>query len=568
MSFPRFALFWCICVSAVSSSALDREAFTFTHYLLDVRVEPEQQRLAVRGTITLRNDSAAPQKNAVLQISSSLDWRSIRVEGSPVQFVSQVYTSDIDHTGALSEAIVTLPRVVQPHAMIDLQIGYEGVVAQNATRLTRVEIPEEKARHSDWDQISREFTAVRGIGYVTWYPVATEAANLSQGNSVFEAVGRWKAKEVGSEMSLSFSTTAKQPVLASGTRTNFTVLNLDSKDSNKYSSYTIVNFGVTVPSFVLADYDVSEKPAFSKVYYLPGHENAARLYSEESAKLQDFISFLGRGHGSVTVAELADSEAAPFESDEMLLTPLSRDAQFVDITLVHALAHTHFRSARPWIDEGLAHFAQALWREQQAGRQAALDYMGPHRTALEATEKAAAEQKDSAAAQSLISTSEEEYYRSKAMFVWWMLRDMVGDVALKRAIAGYESQRDTQPSYVQKLIEKQSHRDLEWFFDDWVYRDRGLPDFRVASAYTRQMLNGTYLLTVSVENRGGAGAEVPLRVRLEGGDVTSRVEVRSNATGVVRIEVPSPPREIVVNDGSVPEADTGNNTFEIQKSKN
>ena len=56
--------------------ALDREAFTFTNYDLNVRVEPEQQRLAVRGKITLRNDSSAPQKNLTLQISSSLKWRA------------------------------------------------------------------------------------------------------------------------------------------------------------------------------------------------------------------------------------------------------------------------------------------------------------------------------------------------------------------------------------------------------------------------------------------------------------------------------------------------------------
>ena len=99
-----------LCGVLVQAHAIDREAFTFTNYNLDVRIEPEQQRLAVRGKITLRNDSASPQKNLTLQISSSLDWRSIQLEGKPAQFVSQPYTSDIDHTGALSEALVTLPQ--------------------------------------------------------------------------------------------------------------------------------------------------------------------------------------------------------------------------------------------------------------------------------------------------------------------------------------------------------------------------------------------------------------------------------------------------------------------------
>src|SRR5437867_12187753 len=182
------------------SFALDREAFTFTNYDLDVRIEPEQQRLAARGKLTLRNDSASAQKNLALQISSTLDWRSIQFEGKPAQFVSQVYTSDIDHTGALSEAIVTLPQPVLPKGAIELEIGYEGTIPLDATRLTRIGVPEEVAKHSDWDQIGRSFTALRGIGYVAWYPIAVEAANLSEGYCVFWATGRWKWREAGFRM--------------------------------------------------------------------------------------------------------------------------------------------------------------------------------------------------------------------------------------------------------------------------------------------------------------------------------------------------------------------------------
>jgi len=165
----RFLCALCV-LCGFQSFALDREAFTFTNYDLDVRVEPEQQRLAVRGKLTLRNDSASAQKNISLQVSSTLDWRSIQVSGKPVQFVTQPYTSDIDHTGALSEAIVTLPQAVPPKGTIELDIGYEGTIPLDATRLTRIGVPEELAKHSDWDQIGRSFTAVRGIGYVAWYP--------------------------------------------------------------------------------------------------------------------------------------------------------------------------------------------------------------------------------------------------------------------------------------------------------------------------------------------------------------------------------------------------------------
>src|SRR6266403_1466530 len=194
-------------VSVVSCFSLDREALTFTKYDLDVRIEPEQQRLAVRGTIVLRNDSSTPQKNAALQISSSLTWRSIQAEGKALQFVSQPYVSDIDHTGELSEAIVALPREISSGGSVELNIGYEGVILLDATRLTRIGLPKDTAVHSDWDQISKTYSAVRGVGNVTWYPVAMEVGNLSEGRSLFEVLGRWKKREQKAEVKIRLSLT-------------------------------------------------------------------------------------------------------------------------------------------------------------------------------------------------------------------------------------------------------------------------------------------------------------------------------------------------------------------------
>ena len=115
----RLVLVLAVLASSASGFALDRNAFTFTRYDLHVRVEPAQQALSATGRITLRNDSPAPQKAVALQISSTLAWQSIRLAGQPVMFVTQPYESDIDHTGELSEAIVTLPRDVPPQGTLD-----------------------------------------------------------------------------------------------------------------------------------------------------------------------------------------------------------------------------------------------------------------------------------------------------------------------------------------------------------------------------------------------------------------------------------------------------------------
>src|SRR5208282_4974171 len=157
----------------------------------------------------------------------------------------------------------------------------------------------------------------------------------------------------------------------------------------------------------------------------------------------------------------------------LLLTPLTAtDPKLAGLVAAHQLTHAAFFSPRPWINEGLAHFAQALYLEHRTGRQSALDYIGSHGSALRADESAketttapgSDAANSSSMSRSMINTYDEELYRSKAMCVWWMLRDMVGDQALKKALASYHPEEDKEPSYMQRLIQAQTPKDLEWFF--------------------------------------------------------------------------------------------------------
>jgi hypothetical protein len=562
--------FLCVlCASVVNCFSLDREAFSFTNYDLNVQVEPEQHRLGVRGKITLRNDSQIPQKIAVLQISSSLDWRSVKAGDKALQFVSQPYTSDIDHTGGLSEAIVTLPQAVAPKGTIELEIAYEGVILLDATRLTRIGTPEESANSTDWDQIGSTFSAVRGAGYVAWYPIATEVANLSEGNSLFEVLGRWKNREAGSKMRSQIALTSNNneppQILLNGVKCLDTMQESMGAVSRFLWDCTYQPLRLDAPTLVVANYSVLERPAI-EVRYLPGHDASAATFADEAQKLGPFITdWFGAQREKAKTADLVDPKAAPFESGTLLLMPLAgSDSKLAGIAAAHQLTHAAFLSFRPWIEEGLAHFAQALYLEREKGRPAALDYMGLHRFALsEIEEPTTVPRSEDEVNHSLVNTTNEELYRSKAMCVWWMLRDMVGDPALKKAIAAYRPEQDKEPSYMPRLIAAQTQRDLEWFFDDWVYRDRGLPDFKVESAFSRKTMTGSFMLTITLDNLGTAGAEVPIIVKFAGREIMRRLTVQAKNKAVIRVEVPAPPQEIVVNDGSVPESDTTNNTFNI-----
>jgi hypothetical protein len=573
----RWAVICVVCACASASLALDREAFTISKYDLEIRLEPQQQRLGARGKITLRNDSAQPQKIIGLQISSSLNWRSIRVGGKAVQFVSQPYASDIDHTGALSEAVVTLPTEIKPRDSIEVEIGYEGVIALDATRLTRIGVPEGIAKHTSWDEIGPSFTAVRGAGYVAWYPITTESADFSEGNSLFEVTDRWKAREAdsGFKVALSFANANPDatPTLLCGAQARGSSAKNETgggNGNNNNEDHGILvkcgwsPLGTVTPTFALAAYvDLSKAPL--KLFSLTGHEEGARKYSNALDPAMKFVSeWFGPPSAPVAIADFADPHSAPFESGTMLLASMaSEDSKLAGINLVHELVHSALPSSRPWVYEGMAHFAEAMYRQEQGGRQAALDFLGLHRAAFLDSEKEVLASSGKNIGQPLATTFDETYYRSKAAYVWWMLRDMIGDDALKAAITKYRAAEDKDPKYVEQLIEAASKRDLSWFFDDWVYHDRGLPDFHVQSVHPWTTDKAVQFITVTLENLGSAGAEVPFTVSYEGGEITNRIEVRAKSTATTRVELPAAPSQIVINDASVPESDLTNNVFKI-----
>jgi len=566
----------CVLCGFHSALALDRHAFTFSDYDLKVRVIPATQVFEAQGKVTLQNTTDEPQRRAVLQISSTLEWNSITVAGKRVQYLVAPYTSDIDHSGALSEAIVRLPREIPPQGTIDVEIAYSGKIARNTTRLTNIGVPVERAAHSDWDQISESFTGVRGVGFVAWYPIATDAASLSDGSAVFDAGERWKQQEAQASFSAS--------ICAGGyaTKPNVTVIanvTWGSRDASQVEAgppYAMCNsfawtpLGEAIPTFVVSDYKRLNL-APTAIQHITGHESYARAWAAASDKVAPFITqWFGQRQRPVQIVELPDQNMVPFESGSVFFTPLAgAEQKDIELALAHQLAHASFHSPRLWMDEGLAHFAQALEREQQDGRSAALDYMDARQPPLREAEKEflpapGKTPKRPPRGHPLIGATDEVFFRTKAMFVWWMLRDMVGDDALERAIRGYRPEQDKEFSYFQRLLATEFHRDLEWFFDDWVYRDRGLPDFKVTAVYPRRLIPQDWSVTVSVENSGSAGAEVPVAVRAAYGDERKRVEIHAHEKSAVRIPIPATPQQAVVNDGSVPEFDTSNNAMEIK----
>jgi len=597
--------------SAAQMYSLDRNAFTITSYRLNVQVDRPSHVFAVTyGRLVLRNDSKLPQKNASLQISSSLEWNDIGTDDDPIdckcfaqpkrklQWLGDPYTSDIDHTGSLSEAIVTLEKPVPPGGSVAIDVQYGGNIKPDSGRLTRMGLPEELALHSDWDQISEPFTAVRGLGYVVWYPVSLDAVSMSEGNAVSDAITLWKDRHRNSEFFayLGVTAPAKAPlpcISSNAAKTNrYWTVGGEASDPNAPPADTsqerLQLRGITLeadglqnstPAFAMfSTCDDLSRPTI-ELTFTPEHSAIAKDYAaaaEASEPLLD--AWVPQAFNRpIRVIELTDPDASPYQDGATLFAPLiSATKPNLQLLFLPTQAAARFVTPRPWMQKGLGLFMQAIFNREHAGRDAALKFLDQYEAPLAKAEEiaraGAPEGKVSAARSdsdnTLLNTTDELYLRVKGGFVFWMLHDMLGDTALQHALAAYRAAADREPTYFQKLLEAQTKHDLEWFFDDWVYRDRGLPDFHITTAYSRKLLNSSgegdqYQVTVTIQNSGSAGAEVPVRVQTEKGEKVVRVLVHAHDKGYARVEVPDPPARVVVNDGSVPETKTSNNIYEF-----
>lgn len=578
----RLLLWLAVVLAAFPLHALDRNAFTFTRYSLRASIRPAEHEFQASGTIELRNDSNSPQKEVTLQISSSLAWQEIHLEDhQPVAYITQSYTSDIDHTGMLDEAIVTLPEAIAPGATLKLEVSYGGEIRRNSGRLTRVGAPESIILQSDWDEIGERFGAVRGLGYVTWYPVSIEAVSLSEGNAVFDAVARWKQRHeqttIQVALSLSFDAAHAAPLslVTSGRTLPGASAQPEAFSSSKGSRVTVGAVGAdfqtaSTPAFAYGEFLKLEGLAIT-VLHAPEQGDEARAYADSAEQAERVLAdWFGPLKNKPQLVALRDLNAAAFESGSLVLAPLrSMSSQGRQLVLARTLVHGSVVSPRKWVSEGLARFGQALVRERLTGRASASEFLGqvlPALIEIERTAGSAPEAANRAERDSLINTNDELLHTGKSAYVWWMLRDIVGDVALTKAIAAYRPEQDREAAYVQRLIEAQCtpRCNLQPFFDSWVYHDYGLPDLRIDAANARQTVENNHVVSVTVENLTRVWVEVQVSVKGASGDVRlTRLQVPGNAKSTTRIAFQGVPAVAEINDGSVPQLDVSNNKKQV-----
>jgi hypothetical protein len=542
----------------------ERQAITFLTYDLDVHLQPREHAMAVRARVLVRNGSSSPLSRLALQISSSLQWTGVRVGGDPAPFSQQVVNSDIDHTGALREAVIPLARPLGPQQSLSVDLAYEGTAALSANRLEQIGTPSDVAEASDWDRVSDEFVGLRGFGNVAWYPVASVPVALGDGAKFFTeaAAERQRQSQATVTMRVTEEFFGEAPNLAvlDGEVSAVTPTSLPAAAGVPgivTCTLPPAKLGLASPSLFLLTRTAREGNGV-KVFARTEDVANAQAYLSAASIVAPLVNrWLGtEPRGALNIVDLPEGEDAPFEDGEVLFANVqaTEPGKLTDV-LIHSLTHLYFRSSYAWLQEGVPSFMGSLWQEQNHGRDVAIQQMDNTRGAL-----SLAEPGDAASTgidrQALLVARDPVYYRTKATYVLWMLRDLAGDNALARALRAYQPGSDTAGTGFEQVLEQASGKDLKWFFDDWVYHDRGLPDLSIAGVFpNKASVPGSYIVAVDVANSGTAEAQVPVSVSSGTATVTEMLRIPAKSRVSHRFVLQGQPEEVAVNDGTVPEVE-------------
>ncbi|QQS33215.1 MAG: M1 family metallopeptidase [Acidobacteriota bacterium] len=336
-----------------------------------------------------------------------------------------------------------------------------------------------------------------------------------------------------------------------------------------------VPHSVYLVSFVIGEYvklDGKYKEIPLGYYTYPGREeNARKAYERTADILRVFEELTGvdypfnkydqtivarfqfGGMENITATTLADTE--------LMYVDLGLGDLVLDL-IVHEIAHSWFGNlvtcknwAELWLNEGWATFLEAAYREKAFGRQHYLQKIRADAATFLIDEmtnrkRHALYNQRADRVDELFDNPSTTY--SKGGAVLHTLREEIGDDAFWKGANIYLNRHKfagVETTDFQAAMEESSGRNLDWFFDQWVYSG-GAPNITVRPVYVARTktLRVTVTQTQRADSLTPAAFRLPLELsmRIGGNTRTEKLEV-SDRTRTFSFPASSKPAGLTVD---------------------
>ena len=233
-------------------------------------------------------------------------------------------------------------------------------------------------------------------------------------------------------------------------------------------------------------------------------------------------SFQFGGMENITATTMADTE--------IFLAPNSLFKPGVEDLVSHELAHSWFGNlvtcknwAELWLNEGFATLMEAVVREKLYGRRTYINKVMSDAESFIADD--AVNPKRNALFNQNAGNIAELFDRPATIYnkggaVLHTLREEIGDEAFWKGVNLYLTLHkfgSVETTDLINAMEEASGRDLDWFFDQWVYQG-GHPKLTVAQVYSpgNKTLRLTITQTQKADKLTPAVFRLPLEVQIEG----------------------------------------------------
>jgi aminopeptidase N len=434
------------------------------HYRITLSFDWARQAVAGETTITLK-----PFKSDVKEIeidAGDMTINSVKLAGgAPLKFRYE----------DKEKLYVSLDRAYSPGADIGIAINYSTTPKKGLTFITPTE--EDPSRpHQIWSQGESEDNHY-------WFPCYDYPNDKATTELIATVDQKYQVISNGALVS-------SQPDPAKKTRT------YHWKMDKPYSSYLV---SIIVGEFALVKDRFKNIPVESYVY--PNEVENARISFGKIGQMMSFFSekvgfdFPYSRYAQTTVRDFnggMENITATTLTDTTVHDKRAHLDVSSDSLIAHELAHSWFGDmvtcrdwGELWLNESFASFMQVAWTEHDKGKDEYLYEMLGNQQAYHQAwaqgNRRPIVTKRYADPDSLFDV----YPYPRGAAVLSMARFVLGEESFWKALNHYVKKYQWQNVETQQLvvaIEEATGQNLQWFFDEWVYK-MGHPEFEITSSY-------------------------------------------------------------------------------------